>query len=243
MSTSADKSRFRHTVDDGDAIEIPMNGLDSVIFSDKPGIGTDRLGSCSVVLIVSPSAAIMGHVSPLPDNINHDNPNAGSEHVTSFMAQVTDLYQQYQKSFGDSSSWVVCAVYQGEIALPEQQAIMKKSLINVGLKVDASQTYIVPFSPDFPDRGSVFIDGRGDTVRVYVEDRLVHSVSRPQPSQPAAVTDAPQSSSAASQQSATGYQPPASGQSTESLGKWVWSAEYQKYYWEDSNGKFWKWQE
>jgi hypothetical protein len=33
-------------------------------------IGTDGLWSCSVILIVSPHAAPLGHASPLPDNAN-----------------------------------------------------------------------------------------------------------------------------------------------------------------------------
>ncbi|KAF2254232.1 hypothetical protein BU26DRAFT_380474, partial [Trematosphaeria pertusa] len=133
-------------------------------------IGTDKLGSCSVILILSPLGAILGHVSPLPDGNTSDR-NAGDEHVRSFVGRITGYYRQCQDLFpANPGSWVVCAVYQGHVALPDQQRIMEMKLREVGLTPDTSRTYVVPFSDSHPDRGSVFVDGRGDTIQVYVED-------------------------------------------------------------------------
>jgi hypothetical protein len=182
MSTSTVESRFREAVRNSEATAVPMNGPGGVVFSDTPCIGTDGLGSCSVILIVSPYAAIMGHISPRPNGSNPSDPNAGDDHVRSFMDQVTHYYQQSRQSFpAGSSSWVVCAVFGGAVALPDQQRIMEKGLRDIRLPVDSSQTYLVPFTTDNPDRGSVFVDGRGDIIRVYVEDRLVRTMARSQP--------------------------------------------------------------
>lgn len=182
MSTSAVESRFRQAVRNSQATAVPMNGLGGVVFSDIPCIGTDRLGSCSVILIVSPYAAIMGHISPRPHGSNPSDPNAGDNHVRSFMNQVTLYYHQSRQSFPTgSSSWVVCAVFGGAVALPDQQRIMEQGLRDIGLPVDTNQTYLVPFTTDNPDRGSVFVDGREGIIRVYVEDRVVRTMTRGQP--------------------------------------------------------------
>lgn len=184
MSTSISvDSRFRDALRKRMAKEVAMNGIGSVQFSSTtPCIGTDQLGSCSVVLIVSPYAAILGHVSPRLDG-NNPNDATGDDHIESFMTRVTDVYRQSQSLFSaNSSSWVICAVFQGEIALESQQKIMEDRLSGVGLTVDKRQTYPVPSPDDHLNRGSVFVDGRGNTVEVYVEDRLVRSLPRVQPS-------------------------------------------------------------
>jgi hypothetical protein len=61
-------SRFRQAVEDDECKEVAMNDYEWVKFSETPCIGTDGLGACSVVLIVSRLAAIMGHISPRPAN-------------------------------------------------------------------------------------------------------------------------------------------------------------------------------
>jgi hypothetical protein len=47
-----------------------------------------------------------------------------------------------------------------------------------GYTVDKSHTYIVPFDETDVDRGSVFIDGRGDTILIYVEKIIVHTIQK-----------------------------------------------------------------
>jgi hypothetical protein len=61
---------------------------------------------------------------------------------------------------------------------------MESELRSVGLTVDTSQTYLVPVHKDDPDleRGSVFIDSRTDIIQIYVEDRMVRSIPRGEPS-------------------------------------------------------------
>jgi hypothetical protein len=115
---------------------------------------------------------------------------------------------------------------------------MEDRLSGVGLVVDKSQTYPVPSPDDHLDRGSVFVDGRGNTIRVYVEDRLVRSLPHVQPSQTTAVTSAAISSSSyttaysgsyAATPSAypTAY-PSASSNSAE-VPWWQWNSDTQRY--------------
>lgn len=178
MATSSE-SRFRAAVRNHEAKAVPMNGFDSVVFSQTPCIGTDGLGSCSVVLIVSPQAAILGHVSPRPDGNNISDPNAGDNHVRDFIDRLIEYYRQYQKFFpGSPHSWVVYAIFGAGIALPDQQSIMREKLRGVGLNVETSETYRVPYTADHLNRGSFFVDARSSTIQVYVEDRVVRSISK-----------------------------------------------------------------
>lgn len=213
----SDESRFRTALRSQQAKEVHMNAFDGAVFSQHPSIGTDGLGSCSVVLIVSPHAAILGHISPRPENADINDSHAGDTHVQSFMDRLTQYYLQCQSFFPQSPhSWVVCAVFGNSVALPDQQNIMKMKLCAVGLNVDTSKTYHVPTMKDHPDRGSVFVDARGSTVDVYVEDRVVQviqKVSAPNASQSYATT--PSATTVSYQQTPS---------------DWIWSTEYKRYY-------------
>ncbi|KAB2100130.1 hypothetical protein AG0111_0g11657 [Alternaria gaisen] len=189
MATSIDLSRFRLAVQKNQAKAVPMNGFDSTIFSQTPCIGTDQLGSCSVVLIVSPQAAILGHVAPRPDGNDTDDPYARDNHVRSFMDRLITYYRQYQNFMGSPNSWVICAIFGPGIALPDQQKIMEEKLRDAGLSVDTSQTYRVPYNTDHLDRGSVFVDARSGTIQVYVENRIIRSIAATSPSLGSAPAD------------------------------------------------------
>ncbi|CAA9961596.1 hypothetical protein PTMSG1_04980 [Pyrenophora teres f. maculata] len=163
------ESRFREAVRTAQAKEVRMNAFDIAVFSQISSIGTDGLGSCSVVLIVSPHAAILGHVAPQPDNADGNDPYAGDNHVQLFMDRLTEYYVQCRNFFPNSPcSWVVCAVFGNSVALPDQQNIMEMKLRAVGLNVDTSKTYRVPTLRDNQDRGSVFVDATGSTIQVPI---------------------------------------------------------------------------
>lgn len=255
MSSSGNnESRFRAAVRSRDAKEVAMNRFDGVVFSSTPCIGTDGLGSCSVVLLVSAFAAILGHVSPRPDNSNLADADAGDNHIRSFMGNVVNYYNQCAAHFpASSSSWVVCAVFGGAIALPDQQRIMEDYLRNAGLNVDASQTYQVPYIAEHVDRGSVFVDARGDRVRVYVENREIWSIPHVQASHTnapvSAVTgstsyESSSSTNTSGQYSATVVaQAPPQQQPAQATGRWVWNEEHQRYWWSNADGSFLKWQD
>ena len=56
----------------GQVIVVPMGGVRLVQFQSIPAIGTEGLGSCSVVLIASSKGAILAHIPPRPSMDNTD---------------------------------------------------------------------------------------------------------------------------------------------------------------------------
>ncbi|KAF3032334.1 hypothetical protein E8E11_000483 [Didymella keratinophila] len=166
-------------------VQVYMNHFDiAYTGTDKPCIGTDQLGPCSVVLIASRYATILGHVAPLPPVPDPNDKDPGSNHVRKFMNAFVKLCRENKQYFpSDTASGVVCAIYDGEVALPDQQRIMHDRLSREGLSVHTSTNYVVPFTAVHPDRGSVFVDSNNsDNVKVYIEGRHVPELS-PQPAQ------------------------------------------------------------
>ncbi|KAF2753938.1 hypothetical protein EJ05DRAFT_504535 [Pseudovirgaria hyperparasitica] len=177
MDTPPEMSRFRTVVSIELAKAVTMNDFGLVIFSKIPGIGTDNLGSCSVIVIVSSKGAMLGHVAPRPDDSSEDDPYAGNNHVESFMDRMLSKYKKHRKALGDSSSLVICAIYKSSVALLEQQQIMERKLSDKGLSVDLTETYNVPTGNDHDDRGSVFVDATSGEIKVYVEGRVVRTIT------------------------------------------------------------------
>lgn len=138
--------------------------------SGKSSIGTAYLGGCSAVMIVSKYAAIVGHTAPLPPNSHPSDIHAGDRHAQERMDEVAKLYHTNRKYFKREGSWVLCAMYAGELGLPDQQRIMTDSFLKMGLLPD-QVTYTVGEDrrEPFPGQGTVYIDGNG----VYIEDRKV----------------------------------------------------------------------
>ena len=176
MSESLYQSALRR----GRAVPVYMDGFNiAYTGSVKPYIGTDGLGSCSVVLIASKYAIILGHVSPRPNHANPLDDDAGNNHVRNYMSNFIRFYNANKDYFPlGSSSGVVCAVYKGEIALPDQLNIMRECLEKEGLSVNTSANYNVPFTEEHPDRGSVLVNGKDpNDVKVYIEGTLFPSLS------------------------------------------------------------------
>lgn len=154
---------------------VPMHEVAFVRFSRHPAVGTAGLGSCSVVAIVSDRAVILAHIPPRPDAGTEDR-DAGGANVLRMMGQVRRHFHDRYNYFANAGGRIVCAIYAGEVALPDQVAIMDEQLRQLGL-VPSVEYYEVP-----PDgrigRGTVTIVGPQDHqgyVGVYVEDVLVSS--------------------------------------------------------------------
>jgi hypothetical protein len=223
------ESRFREAVRTAQAKEVRMNAFDIAVFSQISSIGTDGLGSCSVVLIVSPHAAILGHVAPQPDNADGNDPYAGDKHVQAFMDRLTEYYVQCRNFFPNSPcSWVVCAVFGNSVALPDQQNIMEMKLRAVGLNVDTSKTYRVPTLRDHRDRGSVFVDATGSTIQVYVEDRVVQVIQKVSASATAQSYAISSSNTPLTTLPSTTTVPQQQTQQIPSI--WIWNYQYNRYY-------------
>lgn len=162
---------------------VGLNKVDIVEYGpDFKSIGTAGLGGCSVAVIVSRRAAILAHISPRPTAANaaHD----GDEHMEQMMGQVVTLYEESRQLFPPEQSAVaVCAQFLGspdnEIALPDQLEIMNRHFR--GLEIAHSlkkYTISIPYGPEFPGKGTVFVDGSGDRPMVYVEDEIIQLPNR-----------------------------------------------------------------
>lgn len=155
------------------ATVVPMGGIMFVSFQNTSAIATEHLGSCSVVVIASAYAAILAHIPPLPGQYTTD-PHAGDIQAQTFMNQVANLYQQHSSFFPSAQGVVVCAMFNGSVALPSQRDIMSSSLQRMGIRT-AIRTYTVPTYQHFAGRGTVIAFGPTSTnpyPLIYVEDRL-----------------------------------------------------------------------
>lgn len=119
-------------------VEVAMDEVRGIVFGAKSQcIGTVGLGGCSSVLIVSIYGAILAHIPPRPKDSDPTDISAGDRHVQVKMNEVVQLYTRFQSYFPtNTQSWVVCAVFQNNLALPDQQQIMCESLECLGLRVD-----------------------------------------------------------------------------------------------------------
>jgi hypothetical protein len=96
------ESRFREAIRTAQAKEVHMNAFDIAIFSQTSSIRIDGLRSCSIVLIVSPHAVILGHVASLLNNADSNDPYAGDNHIRLFIDRLIEYYVQYRNFFPNS---------------------------------------------------------------------------------------------------------------------------------------------
>lgn len=153
------------------AIVVPMGGVQFVSFQQMPAIGTRDLGSCSVVIIASAYGAILAHIPPMPLQPSPD-PFASDNNVRGMMSRVAALYQHHQDHFPSADTAVICAWFQGAVALPDQIRIMSSSLRQLGLN-PTIRTYHVPGDRSLPGQGTVIAIRSADRTQIYVEDRPV----------------------------------------------------------------------
>lgn len=157
----------------GETYEI---GMDEVLFTPFEGTkrctGTEELNSCTVVTLVSSLGAILAHIPPRP-KLTSSDPEAGDHHTEEKMDEFGRLFHRYRDSFPPGkTTWVVSAIFQGEIALPHQKAIIERKLGEFGLTYTNS-AYMVIMDQVRPPKGTVFIDARGEKPLVYVEDHCL----------------------------------------------------------------------
>ncbi|KAM0280820.1 hypothetical protein ACHAQH_003850 [Verticillium albo-atrum] len=167
---------------------VDMHETAFVPFDVHQAVGTAGLGSCSVVAIASDRAVILAHIPPLPD-MHSQQPGAGDANVRQMMRRVERLYQDNRRFFDNAEGRVTCAIYAGEVALPDQVAIMQEQLRCLGFE-PSTDYYQVPGDASV-GRGTVVIVApphHQGQVRVYVEDSLVSSPGS-SPSPPPFVTE------------------------------------------------------
>lgn len=103
--------------------------------------------------------------------------HAGDQNVQALMSRVASLYtQQQQIYFPEADTFIVCAIYAGDVALPDQKRIIEGNISQMGLSHLSSVFYDVPTNRANPGQGTTLIDAKehvGRKPAVYVEDKLV----------------------------------------------------------------------
>ncbi|KAE8400820.1 hypothetical protein BDV37DRAFT_286318 [Aspergillus pseudonomiae] len=125
-------------------------------------------------MIVSKKGAILAHISPLPFPTN--DPQAAENHTREQMGNLLDILRD-KKDFrlapGVKNSGIVCGVFEGAIALPDQKDLIKAILLE-NLEDNARPRVhrynIQDPAARSPAAGTVFIDGAGPVPKVYLED-------------------------------------------------------------------------
>ncbi|OIW30515.1 hypothetical protein CONLIGDRAFT_668507 [Coniochaeta ligniaria NRRL 30616] len=176
MSDSGPTGLLTRLEEDGQVMIVPMGEVYPVDFQTTPAIGTSGLGSCSVAAIVSAYGAILAHIPPRPlSPAPEADPYAGDNNVRAMMQRVRELYEENEHYFPFANTVVVCAVYNGEVALPDQMGIMQEAFRDMGLE-SATHTYNVPGDRTLPGQGTVIVVSsflHEETAGIYVEDNLV----------------------------------------------------------------------
>ena len=136
-------------------------------------IGTYGLRSCYVVILASRSGAIMAHIAPYDEQI-----------VGQRMDEFQRLYQEYgSRHFGaEKHPWLVTGLLwtdgsgYGELT-PWLANYIRQRLQAMGLyhreAVYGFQHRYPVDSPSYPGKGTVFVDGSSNQLRIYVEDNPI----------------------------------------------------------------------
>jgi len=157
---------------------VAMNDVQFLAFhqSTISAIGTEGLSGCSVVMVTSQHGAILAHIAPRPPMADPQDQHAGDQNVQALMSRVASLYTQQQTYFPVADTFVVCAVYAGDVALPDQKKIIEGNISQMGLSHLSSLFYDVPTNRANPGQGTTLIDAKehvGQKPAVYVKDKLV----------------------------------------------------------------------
>jgi len=157
-----------------------MNKVKFLYFGQNrlTSIGTANLNRYYGIIIASNYGAIIAHISPRPNHYSSDL-YAGDRHAEAKMQEVTAVYNTNKKYFQTGgNSWVIYAVFDGGVALPDQQILIQDGLTRLGLGYSLA-TYTAGGPKDsFPGQGTIFVDRKGTTPVVYIEDRIVSEGSQ-----------------------------------------------------------------
>ncbi len=178
MSNPAVTGLFAQAQREGRLCAVAMNDVQFLTFNQSTisAIGTEGLSGCSVVMVTSQYGGILAHIPPRPSMTGSQDVHAGDQNVQALMNRVANLYTQWQNYFPGADTFVVCAVYAGDVALPDQKRIIEDNISRMGLSPSSPLFYDVPTNRANPGQGTALIDsyGRaGQKPAVYVEDRLV----------------------------------------------------------------------
>lgn len=170
-------SKMTELVQKERAKKVEMNECKILLYRKSHGIVTGDLGSCHVVVLQSPIAVLLTHISPRP-GLGQASQATGDQHVARKMTEALELYMRWRSWFpSGSSAWGVYAWYNKSVALGDQKRIIEQKLAPTGLPIH-DRYYTVPMTNDRPGRGTVvsgWMDGDA-TCRLYVEDKLQNEI-------------------------------------------------------------------
>ncbi|OJJ51380.1 hypothetical protein ASPZODRAFT_127452 [Penicilliopsis zonata CBS 506.65] len=166
-------TRFYAALQARQMYEVQMNQVHFILFaSNIRAIGTRNLNGCTAVAIVSPFAAILAHIPPLPYPTT--DPYVGLDNVQAKMGEVAFLYQQNRRFFpSDQSSLVVGAIFGGAVALSDHLTCIRGLVEQNGLTAELALYEVNGGGHLDAAKGTVFIDARHGSPSVYIEDQQV----------------------------------------------------------------------
>ncbi|GCB18166.1 hypothetical protein AAWM_01051 [Aspergillus awamori] len=179
--TISNASLFEDALQSNEAIEVPVGAVDFVSFTSGQQIrtiGTRGLNGGSAVVLVSTKGAILANV-PL-FTYNMDEPNAGLAHVWRRMIDFLNLYNKKKRFFMDldeKRAAIVCRLSPSHTPFSQYNTIFESvlsSTLGVIAKPKVISYLFEEGGHNQPDRGAVFIDGRNEPPKVYVEDTDQH---------------------------------------------------------------------
>ena len=171
-------SLFEDALQCNEAIEVPIGGVDFVSFTTGQTIrtlGTRRLNGNSALVLVSTKGAILANV-PLPP-CSMEEHNASLTQLWKKATAFLNLFTENAGLFLGQDEKRYAMVYGPSARhkpFPKYNAIIDSILSNTLGVIEKPKIVSYSYEEggyDQPDSGSVFIDGRGDIPKVYVEDK------------------------------------------------------------------------
>ena len=175
---------------EGRLYAVPMGKEKYVRF--EPGsvtcLGTRDLKSCTAVLLVSTTAAVLAHVTP-----SCGEPGAKSEdHFGRKMLHFMEIVNANRRDFQNKGAQS-CVAYaiNDDGDWDEEMLRVTKKMFEKNMRVPFEK--IDYFAPkrgiNHPPDGTVLIDPAGGEPKIYVEDRFIFQVKEPMAETSGAQTD------------------------------------------------------
>lgn len=146
MSNPGSTGLFARAQRENRLCAVAMNDVQFLAFhqSTQSAIGTEGLSGCSVVMVTSQHGAILAHIPPRPSMADPQDQHAGDQNAQALMSRVASLYTQQQTYFPITDTFLVCAVYAGDVALPDQKRIIEDNIFQLGLSPYPSSSMMSP---------------------------------------------------------------------------------------------------
>ncbi|KAI9733270.1 MAG: hypothetical protein M1834_003354 [Cirrosporium novae-zelandiae] len=159
-------------------VKVEMNEVQFLRFreNNKNSFVTVDLNNYSAVAIVSQSAAIIAHIAARPNTSHMNNPQEGDQNVQAKMDEFAAFFNQQRNFFSPGQrTWVISALYAGDIAMSDHKAIIERNIKRMELSY-ANVAYLelkreLPLSAA---QGTIFIDARKESPIVYVGNNRIN---------------------------------------------------------------------